>query len=95
MKKNNLINNLFSFLIIFLLLLNSYYFYCSIKISDEINKYENKLIEVQNKNLILEKKLASVSSLEFAYKAAENLGFKKQTKTVYFENLVYAYNKDQ
>ncbi len=95
MKKNNFLNNIFYFLIIFLLLLNSYYFYCSIKISDEIHNYENKLLEVQNKNLNLERKLASMSSLEYAYKAAEKLGFNKQAKTIYFENLVYAYNKNQ
>ncbi len=95
MKRNNFLNNVFYFLIVFLLLLNGYYFYCSIKISDEINSYEHKLIEIKNKNLNLERKLVSISSLEYAHKIAEKLGFNKRAKTIYFENLVYAYNKNQ
>ncbi|GEM_PF-3701497 len=93
--KNNFFTKIFYFFIIVLILINGYFFYWSIKLGDEIGKYESKLEEIKNQNLLLEKEMSSVSSLDYIYKIAKKLSFSSDNKTLILENLVYAYKSSQ
>jgi len=70
-----------------LIFLNIFLFCSSLKLSDEINNYENKISALHRGNLVLEKKVSDLSSLKFAEKMAPFLGFTKKNAPTYLEKL--------
>lgn len=70
-----------------LIFLNIFLFCSSLKLSDEINNYENKISTLHRENLVLEKKASDLSSLKFAEKMASFLGFTKKNAPAYLEKL--------
>jgi len=70
-----------------LIFLNIFLFCSSLKLSDEINNYENKINALHRENLILDKKASVLSSLKFAESMAPFLGFTKKNIPAYLEKL--------
>lgn len=85
MKK--IINIMFPITIGLLIFLNIFLFCSSLKLSDDINNYENKINALHRENLILEKKASDLSSLKFAENMASFLGFTKKNIPTYLEKL--------
>ena len=85
MKK--ILNIIFPLMVGALIFLNILLFCSSLKISDEINNYENKISSLHKENLTLEKKVSDLSSLKFAESMAPFLGFTKKNIPVYLNNL--------
>ncbi|GAB4219325.1 MAG: hypothetical protein Fur009_4960 [Candidatus Microgenomates bacterium] len=83
------------FLIILLVIFNLFFFFLSIKLSDEITYYESKIEKIHHENVNLEKKLSEISSLEYAQKIAKNLDINKKAQVIYLENLKYAFLSNQ
>lgn len=92
MKK---ISFLLGFLIVLSIVANLFFFYLSIKLSDEIAFYENKIEKIHHDNINLEKQLSEISSLIYAQKIATNLNFTKKANPMYLENLKYAFILNQ
>lgn len=74
-------------MIVAFIFLNIFLFCSSLKLSDEINNYENKISALHRENLLLEKKVSEVSSLKFAESMASFLGFTKKNMPTYLEKL--------
>lgn len=89
------INSLIILMLFGLIAANIFLFYSSIKISDEISVYEQRIQKVHHENINLEKDLARLSSLQYAQKLASNLKFSKISRPSYIEKLVYAFNPNQ
>lgn len=70
-----------------LIFFNIFLFCSSLKISDEINNYENKISALHRENLVLEKTVSDLSSLKFAESMASLLGFTKKNIPTYLEKL--------
>ena len=70
-----------------LILFNIFLFCSSLKLSDEINNYENKISSLHKENLVLEKKISDLSSLKFAERMAPFLDFTKKNIPAYLNNL--------
>jgi len=62
----------------------------SIRLSDEINRFERDLKTVHQENLSLEKKVNEIDSLRFADSIAASLGFVKKAQPLYLDHLKYA-----
>lgn len=83
------------FLVVLLIIFNLFFFFLSIKLSDEIAYYENKIEQVHHENINLEKKLSEISSLAYAQKIAKNLKLDKKADLIYLRNLKYAFLSNQ
>lgn len=80
---------------IFLILLsaNVYIFVHSIKLANEINRFEKEMRAFHQENLILENKIYEVDSLQYAASMAARLDFSEKAQPLYLENLKYARNQ--
>ena len=85
MKK--IINIVFSLTAGMLILLNIFIFCSSLKLSDDINNFENKINQLHIENLALEKKVSDLSSLKYAESLAPSLGFTKINMPTYLDKL--------
>jgi hypothetical protein len=81
-----------SFFFVILVIGNFYTFVNSIKLSDDINRFENKIIKLKQDNLILENKIYDIDSLRFASSMAAQLNFSITSEPIYLDNLKYALN---
>lgn len=79
------------FLISLSIIVNLLFFFFSIKLSDDISLYEDKMEKIHHQNINLEKQLSQISSLEYAKKVAVNLDLNKKVEPIYLENLKYAF----
>lgn len=79
------------FLISLSIIVNLLFFFFSIKLSDDISLYEDKMEKIHHQNINLEKQLSQISSLEYAKKVAVNLDLNKKAEPIYLENLKYAF----
>ena len=75
-----------------LVFLNIFLFCSSLKLSDKIDNYEDKISSLHKENLVLEKKVSDLSSLKFAETMAPLLGFTKTNVPTYLEKLNVALN---
>ena len=86
--------NLTKFLVwaIFLILVsaNIYVFLNSLKLSDNINRFEKEIKVLHQQNLSLENRVYEVDSLQFAASLAGQLDFTQKAQPVYLDNLKYA-----
>lgn len=86
--------NLTKFLVwvIFLVLVsaNVYVFLNSLKLSDNINRFEKEIKVLHQENLSLENRIDDVDSLQFAASLADQLDFTQKAQPVYLDNLKYA-----
>jgi len=82
-----IINITFPLVIGALIFLNIILFCSSLKLSDKVNDYENKISSLHIENLVLEKKVSDLSSLKFAESMAPLLGFTKKNEPTYLERL--------
>lgn len=81
-----------TWLIMFALIIsNLFTFISGIVLSDEINNFELKTIDLNKANLTLEKEAAKLSSLKFAREQAEKLQFSKSSTPQSLDQLGYAY----
>lgn len=76
-----------------LLITNIFVFLHSIKLSDEINRYEKEIAALHEENLQLSNKIYSVDSLQHAASLAASLNFTKKAQPVYLDDLKYALNR--
>jgi len=79
------------FIFIFLVAINVFLFYSSIRLSDGISQYEKKIQEFHQKNISLEKEISYLSSLKFAEEKAKELNFTVSSNPVNFDKLEYAF----
>ncbi len=79
------------FLISLSIIVNLLFFFFSIKLSDDISLYEDKMEKIHHQNINLERQLSQISSLEYAKKVAINLDLNKKAEPIYLENLKYAF----
>lgn len=79
------------FLISLSIIVNLLFFFFSIKLSDDISLYEDKMEKIHHQNINLERQLSQISSLEYAKKVAVNLDLNKKAEPIYLENLKYAF----
>lgn len=81
-----------TWLIMFVLVIaNLFTFISGIVISDEINNFELKTLNLSKANLTLEKEAANLSSLKFAREQAKKLQFSKSSTPQSLDQLGYAY----
>jgi len=82
----------YSIWVIFLVLVsaNIYVFLNSLKLSDEINHFENEIKNLHQENLNIENKIYEVNSLKYAASIASELDFTQKAQPIYLENLKYA-----
>lgn len=63
-----------------------------VKLSDEINFYENEIKNIKQDNIKLEKKVYKADSVTYAASVAAELKFSNKNKTVSLDEMGYAYN---
>ena len=76
-----------------LILANLFTFISGIVLSDEINSFELKTVNLRKVNLTLEKEAANLSSWKFAREKAKELQFDNSSLPQSLDKLGYAYNK--
>lgn len=78
--------------VIFLVLVsvNIYVFINSLKLSDNINRFEKEIKTLHQENLGLENRIYEVDSLQYAASLAGRLDFTQKAQPVYLDNLKYA-----
>ena len=70
--------------------INIYVFLHSLKLSDQVNQFENEINNLHQENLSLESKIFAVDSLQYAASIAAQFDFSQKAQPVYLENLKYA-----
>ena len=60
------------------------------KLSDQVNHFENQINKLHQENLNLEGKIFAVDSLQYAASMAAQFDFSQKAQPVYLENLKYA-----
>lgn len=74
-----------------LVIANLFTFISGIVLSDEINNFEQKTINLRKANLTLEKEAANLSSFKFAREEAKKLQFNNNSTPQSLDQLGYAY----
>ena len=90
MKK---IKFLIGLVLIGLIVVNIHIFVSSIKLSNDINKFEAQISALHKENIELEKNLYQVDSYQYATSMSAALNFTKVSQPLYIDNIKYAYNK--
>lgn len=80
------------FVISLLVIINLFTFISGIVLSDEINNFEQKTLNLRKVNLTLEKEAANLSSLKFAREQAKKLNFDNSSSPQSLDQLRFAYN---
>jgi hypothetical protein len=79
--------------LVILLLCNIFVFLQSIKLGDQINKYEKEINRLHQENLILENNVYEVDSLQYASSMAAMLNFTQKAEPTFLDELKYARNQ--
>ena len=90
MKK---VKYLIGLVLIGLIVVNIHIFVSSIKLSNDINKFESQIATLHKENIELEKNLYQVDSYQYATSMSAVLNFTKVSQPLYIDNIKYAYNK--
>ncbi len=73
-----------------LIFINIGFFVSSIKLSDEIARFEQNTLVLHQQNIELQKELARYDSFQYAASMAASLDYIKKSTPVYLDNLKYA-----
>lgn len=75
---------------ILLVFANGYVFVESMRLGNEVTRYEREIKKLYLENLDLENKVSSLDSLKFAASLAARLEFTKKSQPILLNNLIYA-----
>lgn len=90
-----ILTNIIWLIFIVLIIGNIYIFISGIKLSDELNYYENQTNLYHQENIELEKKINQLSSLQNTASLAAELNFSEKPTPLVLGNMPYAfYHKD-
>lgn len=84
------IKSLFILFLTILILSKGVFFVITLKLSDEIRILDKKIKQIQEENIQLEKEVSFLSSYRLISSSAAELGFIKNNKLVFLENLPFA-----
>lgn len=93
MKQVLVLKHIIFITLVILLLCNIFVFLQSIKLGDQINKYEKEINRLHQENLILENNVYEVDSLQYASSMAAMLNFTQKAEPTFLDELKYARNQ--
>lgn len=85
-----IIRSIVWFFFILLVITNGYVFIESMRLGNEVTRYEREIKKLYLENLDLENKVSSLDSLKFAASLADRLDFTKKSEPILLNNLIYA-----
>ena len=88
MKK--IITNLVWIFLLTLIFFNGYTFVCGIQSASDLNKTEQKIINLRRENRELETRIYEMDSLKYAASRAADFSFIKKVTPIYLETFKYA-----
>ncbi|OGK27096.1 hypothetical protein A3C28_04910 [Candidatus Roizmanbacteria bacterium RIFCSPHIGHO2_02_FULL_39_9] len=93
MKQLLVLKHLVFIALVILLFCNIFVFLQSIKLGDQINKYEKEINRLHQENLVLENNVYEVDSLQYASSMAASLNFTQKAEPTFLDELKYARNQ--
>ncbi|MGB9707312.1 MAG: hypothetical protein ACPL1D_01000 [Microgenomates group bacterium] len=85
------VKNIVLISVLILIIFRVYFFIATIKLSEEIKKFDFQIKKLHEENLKLEEEISKIDSFQFAASSASALGFNKTAEVIPLDNLKYAF----